>query len=334
MALKKIEDKPVVTEEQVENSSPSTEEVEKEKIEIDLTETEKEVQDRVNQKRAEYQENFKKAKKLNNITTVALLAVMVAGFVLMMIQTLPSYFLYIGIGILVIALIASFIISRQVKNNVSAKAQEYIDQFYLNTNSFIFGEYVEEINSLKTQYATQKFVDAHFYNDIRQSKSRNYIELTYKGEKIEAADLAGNVLEKGRTSPMFLGKFYSYKANYNKEGQVILFQLKGENLSKPINNIENIKLQENNDTFVIYSNDDDYGKVLTNEVLRVLKSFEIDETLIDVILSIKDNQVFLGIDYSDDYMNIPVESDFKMKYAIRTKKDFEKVIKIFDLLNR
>ena len=334
MALKKIEDKPVVTEEQVENSSPSTEEVEKEKIEIDLTETDKEVQDRVNQKRAEYQENFKKAKKLNNITTVALLAVMVAGFVLMMIQTLPSYFLYIGIGILVIALIASFIISRQVKNNVSAKAQEYIDQFYLNTNSFIFGEYVEEINSLKTQYATQKFVDAHFYNDIRQSKSRNYIELTYKGEKIEAADLAGNVLEKGRTSPMFLGKFYSYKANYNKEGQVILFQLKGENLSKPINNIENIKLQENNDTFVIYSNDDDYGKVLTNEVLRVLKSFEIDETLIDVILSIKDNQVFLGIDYSDDYMNIPVESDFKMKYAIRTKKDFEKVIKIFDLLNR
>lgn len=334
MALKKIEDKPVVNEEQVENSSPSTEEVEKEKIEIDLTETEKEVQDRVNQKRAEYQENFKKAKKLNNITTVALLAVMVAGFVLMMIQTLPSYFLYIGIGILVIALIASFIISRQIKNNVSAKAQEYIDQFYLNTNSFIFGEYVEEINSLKSQYPTQKFVDAHFYNDIRQSKSRNYIELTYKGEKIEAADLAGNVLEKGRTSPMFLGKFYSYKANYNKEGQVILFQLKGENLSKPINNIENIKLQENNDTFVIYSNDDDYGKVLTNEVLRVLKSFEIDETLIDVILSIKDNQVFLGIDYSDDYMNIPVESDFKMKYAIRTKKDFEKVIKIFDLLNR
>ena len=66
----------------------------------------------------------------------------------------------------------------------------------------------------------------------------------------------------------------------------------------------------------------------------MLQGFRIDETLIDVILCIKEGKVSIGIDYSDEFINIPVESEFKINNIKRAKLDLERVLKIFDLLNK
>ena len=67
---------------------------------------------------------------------------------------------------------------------------------------------------------------------------------------------------------------------------------------------------------------------------KELLRFKVDKTLIDVIVSIRHGKVSLGIDYSDEFMNIPVESAFDFKNTKRTKKDFERVLKVFDLINK
>lgn len=69
-------------------------------------------------------------------------------------------------------------------------------------------------------------------------------------------------------------------------------------------------------------------KILTDRILSLLNSFKIDDQLIDVIVSIKKGVVILGIDYSDEFMNIPVESEYNVKNTLRVKKDFERVKKI------
>ena len=56
--------------------------------------------------------------------------------------------------------------------------------------------------------------------------------------------------------------------------------------------------------------------------------------MLDVIFSIHNGKVDLGIDYSDDFINIPVESNFKIDYVRRAKLDLDRVLNIFDLLDK
>ena len=69
------------------------------------------------------------------------------------------------------------------------------------------------------------------------------------------ADLAANILVKNRLSPMFLGKFYDYTSSYSKEGKRIIMQIKGGQLSRPVDDIDDLKLVESTDAYLIYTNE-------------------------------------------------------------------------------
>ena len=129
---------------------------------------------------------------------------------------------------------------------------------------------------------------------------------------------------------MFLGKFYDYENSYNKEGKRIIMQIKGGELSRPIDDVEDLKLVEGNDTYAIYTNDDEWRKVLKQDVIKTICKLQIDKTLIDVIVSIRPGKTSVGIDYVDEFMNIPVDHEFDFNLVRRTEKDFEKVLAIFD----
>ena len=67
-------------------------------------------------------------------------------------------------------------------------------------------------------------------------------------------------------------------------------------------------------------------------MIKALSDFEIKAPLIDVIFSIKDNLISLGIDYEDEFLNIPVDSDFSIKNLRKSKEDYEKVLKVISVL--
>jgi hypothetical protein len=58
--------------------------------------------------------------------------------------------------------------------------------------------------------------------------------------------MAGNIMIKNRLSPMFLGRFFDYDNSYDKEGCRIILQIKGGNLSRPVDDLDGIELVENN----------------------------------------------------------------------------------------
>ena len=123
-------------------------------------------------------------------------------------------------------------------------------------------------------------------------------------------------------------------SSYKKEDGIITFQLKGKELSRPLDDLDGLTERENEKRYVIYSNDDDFKKILTDRVKQDLLRFKIDKTLIDVIVSIRYEHVDIGIDYSDEFINIPVESEFKIEDLRKTKEDFKKVLQIIDDLSR
>lgn len=302
-----------------------------------LLDNEKELTNAINAYREDYKKYYKKQKIVRTLITVGTLVFLSIGLVIFLLQKkIGNMASYIGIAVIMVGLVASFICSTIFKKKLENKAREYMKNYCVATNKYLFNNPdFKDVNiEANKQMDPNLFVDAHFYKNIRNTRSRNHVTLTYKDKPMVSCDLAGNIVIKNRTSPMFLGKYYDYECNYSKENGIILFQLKGKELSKPIDNIDDLVAKENNSRYVIYSNDEEYRKILNNKVLTELLKFKIDDTLIDVIFSIRNGKVDLGIDYSDDFINIPVESEFKINNIKRAKLDLERVLKIFDLLNK
>ena len=318
------------------DSEETTEEVEDAKTE--LSEFEASVNEKASAARKTYKEYINKQKWWNRLATLLMLLISIGGLVLLfMADKLPNG---VGVGcgfaLMVLGFIVTFVASKILKDKRLVQANKYIDVLYEETNKYIFSntEFKDIQTEARHNVDSTLFTDARFYKGIKGTRSRNYVSLMYKDHQLQAADLAGNILVKNKTSPMFLGKYYDYTSSYdNPEGR-ILFQLKGKELSRPIDDVDDLKLVDGNKKYNIYSNDENWRKVLNEKVLHELTSFRIDSTLIDVIVSIRAGKVSLGIDYADAFLDIPVDSEISFENIRRAKKDFDKVVKIFDLLNK
>lgn len=322
------------------NNGDELEELETETIEesLPLSVDEEEIAKAINEERKKYLDFYNKQKKIRRFSGLGMLVVFIGAFVMIILsERMAGTGLWIGLALFILGLIASWIISKISKDKLSVEAQKYISKLFDICSKYLFDD--ENITDLVSdpnkQISLETFTKTHFYKNIKNVRDRNYVSFTYKGKQMIYADLAASIIVKNRTSPMFLGKFYSYDySSYKKEDGIITFQLKGKELSRPLDDLDGLTERENEKRYVIYSNDDDYKKILTDRVKQDLLRFKIDKTLIDVIVSIRYEHVDIGIDYSDEFINIPVESEFKIEDLRKTKEDFKKVLQIIDDLSR
>lgn len=287
----------------------------------------------INNKRKEYKVYADKQRKINIIISSIVAVVIIAAFICMInLSSKYPWVLYVCLGVMILVLGGTYFASNKMKKNLIAKSEVYIDYLYEKC-----GQYVYDDKDVKNLIVTPKgsledkwFLEAHFYKDIVNTKGRNFSHFEYKGVEVDSCDLAANIKIKGKLSPKFLGRYYSFKANNKTNGKVTIFQLKGGSLSVPLDDIDDLKLVEGNDKYCIYSNDTNVKKVLNTRVIKELEKFKIVDPLIDVIFSVKDNLISLGIDYADEFLNIPVDSDFSIKNTKISKEDFKKVVNVLD----
>ena len=278
----------------------------------------------------------KKQKKINTIISIGVIIVLIICIVLIFaLGEANPWVSYLALGIMVVAVILTFVATKVIKGKLSKQAEEYIKVLYQNVNDYLFSG--ENFSKLEVkaygQLKDELFIDAGFYKNIKGTKSRNLVSVYYKDKQMAVADLAANILVKNRLSPMFLGKFYDYTSSYSKEGKRIIMQIKGGQLSRPVDDIDDLKLVESTDAYLIYTNDDEWRKTLNQHTIKDILKLKIDKTLIDVLISIRKDKCSIGIDYIDEFMNIPVEHEFDFNNVKRTELDLNKVLTIFDDLN-
>jgi hypothetical protein len=289
----------------------------------------------INAKRLEYKKYADKQKKINIIITSGVVVVLVAAFICMMVFSSVDWVTYVAIGAMACVLVVTYLSSKIMKKKLMANAEIYINYMYDKTSKYIYDD-----KDIKDLTATPKgsledkwFLDAHFYTNIKNTKSRNFAHFKIGSVEYDVCDLAGNTTIKNKLSPKFLGRYYSMKANYKTDGKVSIFQLKGGALSIPLDDIEDLKLIEGNDDYVLYSNDPNCNKIFSQKLIKELEKFKVENPLIDIIFSVKDNLISLGIDYVDEFLNIPVDKDFSIRYTQVSKQDFKKVVNVINVLS-
>jgi len=300
-----------------------------------LEASEEEVCKVIEKGRQAYYSEQKKVRRINTISSVGLLAVLIAAFVLMIVfngKEEYAYITYIGLGVMIVCLIGAFVFSKITKKRLTVAADAYLDLLCKTINGYLFsGENFSDLTAEATrQLDKELFLDARIYKDLKGTKSRNTVSVKYKGKLLQSAELAASIQIKNRLSPMFLGRFYDYENTYDKNGCRILMQIKGGNLSRPVDDLDGIELVENNKNYIVYTNDKEWKKVLSAKTISKITALKIDKTLIDVIVSIRPGKTCIGIDYSDEFMSIFIDKEFDFNTVKRCQRDLAKVLTILD----
>lgn len=288
----------------------------------------------VNEGKEAYLVEVKKQKRINLIVTITLIVVLIGAFGLLIgLSKTYEWITYVSLLIMIIATGGSFLFSRSSRKLLTKKAMAFMKLYFTQINKYIYNDanFKDVVTMPNEELKKDVFVNARFYKGIQATKSRNFVSSIYNNKKMVSCDIAGSILVKNKTSPMFLGKFIDIDNDYDKNF-VILFQLKGKELSRPIDDTEGLKLVEGNNKYVIYTNDEQYKKILTKEVINALTSFKINNRVIDVILSIRKGTTAIGIDYSDEFINIPIDGNFDIHNTFKAKEDLNKVLKIINAI--
>ena len=328
-------DAPVSSDDEILNTINENQKAEDELNAQPLEESDDAVRNRMEADRQAFFAQQKKIRNLNTLFSVVVLVILAAAFVIMLTigrDEQYKYLTYVGLGVMVLALAGAFVLSRVTKNKMGVAADKYLKELFRNIDEYLYaGNDFQNLEiGASTQLKDELFIDARFYQNIKNTRSRNTVSVDYKGKKLISADLAGNVMVKNKLSPMFLGRFYDYENNYNKEGCRIIMQIKGGNLSRPVDDLDGIELVENNKTYLVYTNDKEWKKTLTSRVIGLITSLKIDKTLIDVIISIRPGKTCIGIDYSDEAMAIPVDKEIDFNGIKRNQRDLKKVLSVLD----
>ncbi len=320
--------------EEVKNEVSTNEEEGEEKEEtltlLDDNDT-KEIIKSINLKREEFTKVQKKWRILGLVGTGIFLIFIITGFILVTTfikDETYRWISYCGFGLVVVGFAVTLLFSKLQKNKVGDAASSYADYYYEQKAKLLFN--IEGIKDVKAQGKfenKEEFLRAKFYKDIKAVRSRFGVNFSYDNKNCTLSETAGCIYVKNKTKPMFLGKFFICNIKYEKP-TTILFQLKGKELSQPVDQISNLELKEGNDKYVIYSNDDDYKEYLNEKVLGLIREFKIKDPIIDVIVSIHENELSIGIDYIDEYVNTPIDKDLEISRISKEKADLEKILSI------
>ena len=162
------------------------------------------------------------------------------------------------------------------------------------------------------------------YNNIESNKVLDFtlsdVGLQRRGEK--------------RMQSVFVGKIYFVKHNLQLPGRALL-QCKSESdLVYKINDVDDLEsILESNKT-VLFSNLNKIKSIFTASIINKIESFKYDSSLLDVVISISKDYIFIGLDYNDDIMSNASSLDKGINYDIieRLKEENLKAVEIISEL--
>lgn len=239
------------------------------------------------------------------------------------------------IGIAVGALVATLGYSIFTKRSMNKKMKLYFNHFYSNVAKYAFDQegFANAVVQEPGKINIDQFNDCRLYKDIAEVGSRGLTEFEYNSIPMAIVDCAGNVRADKRIKPVFVGKYLFSATSYVDE-QIIAIYFKGNDRSLPPTNLTEIATVEDNEKFVIYSNNKNWKKVITPAIIKQLNTLKMGDLLVDLAISMHDGKMFVAFGYDDPIMVLPLQNQFNPKPIMQYKNDLMDVVKIVEALNK
>lgn len=288
---------------------------------------------------------YNKERRVFKYISYVILGFSVLAIIILFVFAAPieDYGIWICLGSVVFLLVLIYLYNSLSKKHLIKKATEYIKVYYNLTNEQIFDdkEHFSDI-SVDTNGIVDKEIIAtsRIYKNVENIGARNLI--TFKYNNIESNKVLDFTLSdvglqrrgEKRMQSVFVGKIYFVKHNLQLPGRALL-QCKSESdLVYKINDVDDLEsILESNKT-VLFSNLNKIKSVFTASIINKIESFKYDNSLLDVVISISKDYIFIGLDYNDDIMSNASSLDKGINYDIieRLKEENLKAVEIISEL--
>lgn len=280
--------------------------------------------------RKKFDDSFKKTKRINLLIVCGFMAVIV-----LIIIFLRGNGAFLPVLIVLVALyfIVLSLYSKKTKEKLNAEASSTIRDYFAILDSYItqneaFGEV--KFNAERKLDETL-FPSLKICKDIHHVGGRDVIRGTLFGDPFVAGDSLVKTNEKKEDGTMqeyivFLGKlFVIEKKRPDLEGRIVIY-LKGKGANGPTD-IEDLTKCEGilSDKFDVYASENACD-VLSAEMKETLESYERNDTLIDMFITIDKERTSFGFSYSDGVMKVPLFEPIPKEEILQFKSDVEKMV--------
>ena len=300
-----------------------------------------------------FYKTMSKSKNSSTIITIVLLLLLVLGFALSSILSAElKWISYVIFGVAILGIVVTLFINSADKKKTMAKLDVYVIDFIQTIDAYAFAsnDAFSSVKACKSaKLELNDIVEAHFFDTINAINSRNVVLANLNGKTLKCGELACRVpyqareLKEGEVAPKrqpsesygVFGKYITYP--FSKNFGVIV-QLEGVNFYKPtyLDGYEEIEVEGLKKDYKVYATSKgDVKKLFNDEILiDTLNSFNSDDVLENMFLSINENGTKICLNYNETLMEIPMQKRVVNKPYLHYKNDIEKVVKLISRLER
>lgn len=286
----------------------------------------------VNEARINFLENHKKVMKKNKIAS-GIFFVLAVGLVI--VGYTWNKFLGLCFGVVCAALVVVWLYTRHQRKILDGAVADYLYAYSLYCNSYMYKD--EHIKNIQIGYkqhpdpeVLKKF---NIADNVSQIVSRELIKGNMFDHDFIAADVSlksGNPKKQRDMKALLVGKAFIFDYKFNEEGRTFLY-LKGCGDAAPtkledVNKVEVNKLKKE---WEVYTSHKNYNKIFTESFVKALNKFETDKVLNDIVISIVDGHILVGLSYCDEAMVIPMHNEYDTKFVEHKVEDF-KIVKLIN----
>jgi hypothetical protein len=288
---------------------------------------------------------YKRTSKENNILRYiswGLLAI-IAAITITLIILVPSFGIYIGLGVLVVYVIVHYFINRKAKTKFTAASDQYIEQVFDQTTGYLFNRkngFDQVDTDFKGGFTLEEIVESGVYKDIARVISRTLVKVSFGkvNADISKCCIMTTVMDAKKKRPNELASFVGYaifSTNHLSNHTPLNFYLRNDT-RKDIFYPEGLlpgKPLITNDRYDIYGLAEDVKKCFTNKFYDLVEQLEINDVLYDVTIKVLNKKTYVYLNFTDDLMVYPYEKKVDMRVLAESKRVLNVIQQIVSLID-
>lgn len=270
---------------------------------------------------------YNKERRVFKYISYGILGFSVLAIVILFVFAAPieNYGMWICLGSVVFLLALIYLYNSLSKKHLIKKATEYIKVYYNLTNDQIFDdkEHFSDV-SVDTNGVVDKSIIGlmRLYKNVENIGARNLITFKYndlenkKTHDFTLSDVGLQRRGEKRMQSIFVGKIYYIKHNMQLPGRAILQSKSQSDLVYKINDVDDLESVLESNKTLLFSNLNKIKSIFTSSLINKIESFKYDNSLLDVVISLNKEYIFIGLDYNDDIMSNASSLDKGINYDV------------------
>lgn len=290
--------------------------------EIETLETNDEIKNMsIEERRQAFLINYKKDQKIQLIVSVVFVVLVLAG--LFLILNYPSYLIFTFLGIL-ICFVGLSSYSKTCSKKKETNIKGFVESYREYERSKVYDDRFNAIsNESYKEVAKEEIIDLNLFPSTQVIESNNYINARYLSKEFKSYSLA---VYKDKVNLAFIGKYYAVRLEKEVEGRTII-NLGSNHLEINIDGLNQYELG-----FNVYSSlgEDEINTLIDEEIKQIINSFVFDENTLNVCLLIENNYLKAFVNYSNKFVDVPVENAVDENVLNVTKGNLNRILEIYN----